>query len=75
MKIPITLTYKFFEETITIKKKVDDMHIGETIDMYKNIMIPIFGEKAYEDTILKMAVKIKKKRKTPIQRLFEWIFI
>jgi len=62
MKIPISLTYKFFSETTTIKKKVEDMHIGEVTDMYKSIMIPIFGEKAYEDSILSIAQKIHQKR-------------
>ena len=62
MKIPISLTFKFFDEQITVKKKVDDMHVGETLDMLKNIMVPLFGEKVYEDTILSVADNIRKKR-------------
>lgn len=71
MKIPITLTYKYFDETISVKKKVEDMHIGETLDMYKSIMVPIFGEKPYEDSIISLSNKIKSKRNPNLfQRLF-----
>ena len=71
MKIPITLTYKYFDETISVKKKVEDMHIGETLDMYKSIMIPIFGEKPYEDSIIRLSDRIKSKRNPNLfQRLF-----
>jgi hypothetical protein len=71
MKIPITLTYKYFDETISVKKKVDDMHIGETLDMYKSIMVPIFGEKSYEDSIISLSDRIKSKRNSNLfQRLF-----
>ena len=71
MKIPITLTYKYFDETISVKKKVDDMHIGETLEMYKSIMVPIFGEKSYEDSIISLSNKIKSKRNPNLfQRLF-----
>ena len=62
MKIPITLTYKYFDEAISVKKKVDDMHIGETLEMYKSIMVPIFGEKSYEDSIIRLSNRIKSKR-------------
>ena len=63
MKIPITLTYKFFDETITVKKRVEDLHIQETMDMYKNIMVPLFGERAYELSMIATADRIKNKRK------------
>jgi len=62
MKIPISLSFKFFDEQVTVKKKVDDMHVGETIDMFKNIMVPLFGEKVFEDTILSVADNIRNKR-------------
>jgi hypothetical protein len=63
MKIPISLTYKFFDETITVKKRVEDLHIQETMDMYKNIMVPLFGERAYELSMIATADRIKNKRK------------
>jgi hypothetical protein len=62
MKIPVQLSIKFFDEQTTIKKKVDDMHIGEFIDMNKNLLIPIFGETPYENAILNEANKIKRRR-------------
>jgi hypothetical protein len=63
MKIPISLTYKFFDETITVKKRVEDLHIQETMDMYKNIMVPLFGERAYELSMIATADRIKNRRK------------
>ena len=73
MKIPISLTYKYFSETITVKKKVDDMHIGETMEMYKNLMIPIFGEEAYNRVIINMADSLKQKRKSPIKKILSYL--
>ena len=62
MKIPIQISLKYFDEQVVVKKKVDDMHIGEFMDMQKNILIPIFGEKSYEDSVLNQAKKIRSKR-------------
>lgn len=55
MKIPISLSYKYFSETITIRKKVDDLHIRDTLDMYKSIIVPIYGQDAYERAIVSLA--------------------
>jgi hypothetical protein len=55
MKIPISLSYKYFSETITVRKKVDDLHIGDTLDMYKSIIVPIYGQDAYERAIVSLA--------------------
>ena len=63
MKIPIQLSFKLFNETTSIKTTVEDLHIGKTMDMYKNIMVPLFGEENYENTILSIANQIKEKRK------------
>ena len=65
MKIPIQLSLKYFNEQVVVKKKVDDMHIGEFMDMQRNILIPIFGEKSYEDTVILLAKRINSKRKHP----------
>ena len=63
MKIPIQLTFKLFNETTTIKNIVYDLHIGDTMEMYKKVMVPLFGEENYENTILQIANQIKEKRK------------
>ena len=75
MKIPIQLSLKYFDEQVTVKKKVEDMHIGEFMDMQKNILIPIFTEKAYEDSIIAQANRIKKGRKKPLISLLKKIFL
>ena len=63
MKIPIQLSFKLFNETTTVKNTVYDLHIGQTMDMYEKVMIPLFGVENYENTILQIAHKIKEKRK------------
>jgi hypothetical protein len=78
MKIPIQLTYKYFSETITIKKKVDSLHIGDTMEMYKGIIVPIYGQENYERVIITLAHKImeqrrKKEPKTLIKRIVDKI--
>ena len=75
MKIPIQLSFKLFEETTTVKTVVYDLHIGDTMDMYKKVMIPLFGEENYENTILQIANKIKEKRKKePLYlKIFKWL--
>jgi len=78
MKIPIQLTYKYFSETITIKKKVDSLHIGDTMEMYKGIIVPIYGQENYERIIISLAHKIieqrrKKEPKTLMKRIVDKI--
>ena len=62
MKIPIQLSFKLFNETTTVKTTVYDLHIGQTMEMYQKVMIPLFGVESYENTILQLANKIREKR-------------
>jgi hypothetical protein len=75
MKIPIQLSFKLFNETTTVKNIVYDLHIGDTMEMYKKVMIPLFGVENYENTILSMAYTIKEKRKKePLYlRVFKYV--
>ena len=75
MKIPIQLSFKLFNETTTIKSTVYDLHIGQTMEMYQKVMIPLFGVESYENTILQLANKIREKRKKePLYlRVFKWL--
>jgi hypothetical protein len=75
MKIPIQLSLKYFDEQVTVKKKVEDMHIGEFMEMQKSILIPIFTEKAYEDSIIAQAKRIRSNRKNPILQWLKKIFL
>jgi len=75
MRIPIQLSFKLFNETTTIKTTVYDLHIGQTMEMYKKVMIPLFGVENYENTILSIANQIREKRKKePLYlRVFKWL--
>ena len=75
MKIPIQLSFKLFNETTSVKTSVEDLHIGQTMEMYKKVMVPLFGEENYENTILSIANSIKEKRKKePLYlRVFKYV--
>ena len=70
MKIPIQLSFKLFNETTTVKTTVEDLHIGQTMEMYQKVMIPLFGVENYENTILQIAQRIKEKRERKPTPLF-----
>jgi hypothetical protein len=74
MKIPIQRSFKLFGETTTIKNTVEDLHIGQTMEMYRNIIVPLFGEESYENTILSIANSIREKRKKEpfIIKVYKW---
>ena len=74
MKIPIQLSFKLFHETTTGKNTVDDLHIGDTMDMYRKVMEPLFGVESYENTILQLANQIREKRKKEpfILKVYKW---
>ena len=74
MKIPIQLSFKLFNETTTVKTTVEDLHIGQTMEMYKKVMIPLFGVENYENTILSIANQIREKRKKEpyIIKVYKW---
>ena len=75
MKIPIQISLKYFDEQVVVKKKVDDMHIGEFMDMQRSILIPIFGERSYEDSVINLAKRIKSKRKHPFLVWLKDVFL
>ena len=74
MKIPIQLSFKLFNETTTVKTTVEDLHIGQTMEMYQKVMIPLFGVENYENTILSIANQIREKRKKEpfILKVYKW---
>jgi hypothetical protein len=74
MKIPIQLSFKLFNETTTVKNTVYDLHIGQTMEMYQKVMIPLFGVESYENTILQLANTIREKRKKEpfILKVYRW---
>lgn len=74
MKIPIQLSFKLFNETTTVKNTVYDLHIGQTMEMYQKVMIPLFGVESYENTILQLANTIRERRKKEpfILKVYRW---
>lgn len=62
MKIPIQLQFKLFDDVFIVKKKVDHLHVSDVADMYKSVLVPIFGIESYENTIINIAEDIKRQR-------------
>jgi len=75
MKIPIQLSFKLFNETTSVKTTVEDLHIGQTMEMYQKVMVPLFGVESYENTILQLANQIREKRKKEpfIIKVYKWV--
>ncbi len=82
MKIPIQLQFKLFDDVFVVKKKVDDIHVSDIADMYKSVLVPIFGEESYENLIINIAEDIKKKRNDHVNKCVDkktwknvWVFL
>ena len=59
---PITMTYKFFNDTVTLKREVYDLTPINIMDMNRTLIISVFNEQLYEETILSIASDIRKKQ-------------
>jgi len=55
--IPYSLTFKYFNDIITLKKDSPSLNIKDVMEMNKSIMITLFSEKAYKKYIIRMAEK------------------
>lgn len=62
MKIPIQLQFKLFDDVFIVKKKVDHLHVSDVAEMYKSVLVPVFGIESYENTIINIAEDIKRQR-------------
>jgi hypothetical protein len=71
MKIPIQVSFKLFNETYSVKKNVEDLHISEVVDMYKSVLIPLFGQDNYERAILSIADNIRDKMKPEVVKIIK----
>jgi hypothetical protein len=59
---PITMTYKFFNDTVTLKREVYDLTPRNIMDMNRTLIISVFNEELYEETIMSIASDIRKKQ-------------
>ena len=60
-KIPYTLTFKCFNDTIMLKKESHALSISDVMEMNRAIVVNLFGEKAYDDYILLLSEEIYEK--------------
>jgi hypothetical protein len=59
---PITMTYKFFNDTVTLKREVYDLTPRNIMDMNRTLIISVFNEELYEETIMSIASDIRKRQ-------------
>ena len=59
---PVLMTYKFFNDTVTLKREVYDLRVRDLIEMNKTIVVSIFDERNYEETILSIAKEIQSRQ-------------
>lgn len=56
---PVLMTYKFFNDTVTLKRDVYDLRVRDLLEMNRTIVVSIFNEEHYEETILSIAKEIR----------------
>ena len=59
---PVTITYKFYNDTITMKREVYDLSVRDLMELNRSMIVNVFDEELYRDYVLKMAKDIQKKR-------------
>jgi hypothetical protein len=57
-KVPYSLTFKYFNDTITLRKESPMLTISDVMEMNRSIVVGIFGEKAYHDYFIEMVDQI-----------------
>ena len=56
---PVLMTYKFFNDTVTLKRDVYDLRVRDLLEMNRTIVVSIFNEEHYEETTLSIAKEIR----------------
>lgn len=59
---PVTITYKFFNDTVIMKRDVYDLRIKDLMELNRSMVVNVFDEELYQDYILSLAKDISKKR-------------
>ena len=59
---PVTITYKFYNDTITMKREEYDITVRDLMELNRSMIVNVFDEELYRDYVLKMARDIQKKK-------------
>lgn len=59
---PVTITYKFYNDTIIMKREVYDLTVRDLMELNRSMIVNVFDEELYRDYVLKMAKDIQKKK-------------
>ena len=69
---PVTITYKFYNDTVIMKRDVYDLTIRDLMELNRSMVVNVFDEQLYQDYIIQLAGEINKK-KNPIRNLIDRI--
>ena len=65
---PVLITYKFFNDTVSVKREVYDLTARDLVEMNRTIVVNMFDEQEYHKAIMSLAKDIGR-RKSFINRL------
>jgi hypothetical protein len=71
---PVTITYKFYNDTVIMKRDVYDLTIRDLMELNRSMVVNVFDEQLYQEYIIQLAEELTKKKnpfKNFIQRILK----
>ena len=69
---PVTITYKFYNDTVIMKRDVYDLTIRDLMELNRSMVVNVFDEQLYQEYIIQLAGELTKK-KSPINKFIDRI--
>jgi hypothetical protein len=69
---PVTITYKFFNDTVIMKRDVYDLTIRDLMELNRSMVVNVFDEQLYQEYIIQLAGELTKK-KSPFNNFIDRI--
>jgi hypothetical protein len=69
---PVTITYKFYNDTVIMKRDVYDLTIRDLMELNRSMVVNVFDEQLYQEYIIQLAEELTKK-KNPFKNFIERI--
>jgi hypothetical protein len=67
---PVTITYKFYNDTVIMKRDVYDLTIRDLMELNRSMVVNVFDEQLYQEYIIQLAEELTKK-KNPFKNFIE----
>ena len=69
---PVTITYKFYNDTVIMKRDVYDLTIRDLMELNRSMVVNVFDEQLYQEYIIQLAGELTKK-KSPFNNFIDRI--